>query len=495
MRLGYPCLNLKLREQGIFNSRSIAMKTIKQKGIEEAKARGMLNVLDLEPVLRWNEERDIRLFRLSSDLFPFASHPEVGYDLSFAQKELVSVGELAQELGHRLTFHPGQYTQLASPRAAVVDNAVLDLAYHPQVLDLMRMPDESIFMIHMGGVFGDKGETLGRFSKNYESLPENVKRRLVLENDDRHYSVEDLLPLCQKLDIPMVLDWHHNNCLPSSRPIEYYVKDIASLWERKGIRQKQHQSEPRPGKNPCTHSNYVQELPPCGDVDLMIEAKMKEKAVLHLYRKYPHLCSKEVWRRLDENDEWPCLDEDDEAEEEEEEEKTARPKRSAKRKAKAVIEEETESVEIEEETESIMSETADSVMIKQSKTERRKRSSAEVSELHGGEEKDAVIQMEEEVVLSKAPPSISSRKRKSKDPHTAHAEEPNVSYQQVEETRPKPSTTGKRKTRDTNELEDRPDNDIATSVTNASVRRSVRIATVGSKRPRETDFLSSFDEE
>mmetsp|Transcript_36091 Transcript_36091/g.60100 ORF Transcript_36091/g.60100 Transcript_36091/m.60100 type:complete len:297 (+) Transcript_36091:48-938(+) len=294
--------------------------------------------------------------------------------------------------------------------------------------------------------------------------------------------------------------------------------------------------EPRPGKNPCTHSNYVQELPPCGDVDLMIEAKMKEKAVLHLYRKYPHLCSKEVWRRLDENDEWPCLDEDDEAEEEEEEEKTARPKRSAKRKAKAVIEEETESVEIEEETESIMSETADSVMIKQSKTERRKRSSAEVSELpvrfkrpkpapnrkrkrsrdeaavkrpkpapnqkrkrssdeDGGEEKDAVIQMEEEVVLSKAPPSISSRKRKSKDPHTAHAEEPNVSYQQVEETRPKPSTTGKRKTRDTNELEDRPDNDIATSVTNASVRRSVRIATVGSKRPRETDFLSSFDEE
>jgi hypothetical protein len=157
-------------------------------------------------------------------------------------------------------------------------------------------------------MYGDKDGTLARFKENYVKLSDRVKKRLVLENDDMCWSVEDLLPTCQELGIPMVLDWHHNNVIPgsmregSSLPITIlilgtqnilkYVPAITALWHAKNITPKQHYSEPR---NPTAvirkdlrpHSKRVYNLPPCDPtMDLMIEAKDKEQAVFALRRKY-----------------------------------------------------------------------------------------------------------------------------------------------------------------------------------------------------------------
>ena len=256
--------------------------------------------------------------RLSSEMFPFASHEEYGYRLApFASEVLAEVGKVAAELGHRLTTHPGQvscrlllgvpwltfqFTQLGSPRKQVIDNALRDLEYHSELLSLLRMPPQqnrdAVMILHLGGVFGDKAATLDRFRENYAKLPQGIKDRLVLENDDVSWSVHDLLPLCEELNIPMVLDFHHHNIIFDAEKIREGTKDIVDLyprilatWKRKNITPKMHYSEPTPsaitGRQRRKHSPRVATLPPCPpDMDLMIEAKDKEQAVFELMRTF-----------------------------------------------------------------------------------------------------------------------------------------------------------------------------------------------------------------
>ena len=151
-------------------------------------------------------------------------------------------------------------------------------------------------IMHLGGVFGDKAATLDRFRENYVKLPQGVKNRLVLENDDVSWSVHELLPLCEELNIPLVLDFHHHNIIFDPDQIREGTKDIMDLfprilatWKRKNITPKMHYSEPCPnaitGRQRRKHSPRVATLPPCPpDMDLMIEAKDKEQAVFELMR-------------------------------------------------------------------------------------------------------------------------------------------------------------------------------------------------------------------
>lgn len=263
---------------------------------------GLANARDIVKMLLWNDKYGIKFLRLSSEMFPFASHQEYGYELSpFASEALGEAGRVAAKLGHRLTTHPGQFTQLASPRDVVFTSAVRDLEYHNELLSLLRLPEQmdrdAVMIIHMGGTFGDKEATLNRFRENYPKLSEGVKKRLVLENDDVSWTVHDLLPVCEELNIPLVLDFHHHNILfdPVVREgtldiIDLYDR-IRSTWTRKNIRQKMHYSEqtakavtPRERRK---HSARVKTLPPCPpDMDLMIEAKDKEQAVFELMRTF-----------------------------------------------------------------------------------------------------------------------------------------------------------------------------------------------------------------
>ena len=152
-------------------------------------------------------------------------------------------------------------------------------------------------ILHMGGVFGDKEATLDRFRQNHRLLSSDVKKRLVLENDDVSWSVHDLLPICQELNIPLVLDYHHHNIIFSDEvregtlDIMSLYEDIKRTWTRKGITQKMHYSEPTASaitdRQRRKHSARVMTLPPCAsDMDLMIEAKDKEQAVFELMRTF-----------------------------------------------------------------------------------------------------------------------------------------------------------------------------------------------------------------
>jgi UV DNA damage endonuclease len=236
-------------------------------------------------------------------MFPFASHKEYGYKLApFASEVLADAGRVIAELGHRVSVHPGQFTQFGSPRKEVIESSHRDLEYHSELLQLLKLPPQqdrdAVMILHMGGVFGDKAATLDRFRENYAKLSQDIKNRLVLENDDVSWSVHDLLPICEELNIPLVLDYHHHNIIFDSNELREGTQDIiglydriAATWSRKNITQKMHYSEPTaPAITPRQrrkHSDRVNTLPPCADtMDLMIEAKDKEQAVFELMRNF-----------------------------------------------------------------------------------------------------------------------------------------------------------------------------------------------------------------
>nr|OQO28261.1 hypothetical protein B0A51_04351 [Rachicladosporium sp. CCFEE 5018] len=332
-RLGYACLNTYLRASNppIFSSRTCRIQSILEhrhplqhpdepehatknrpdRTLPADEARGhkyvqeicLANVRDIEKMIRWNDKYHIRFLRLSSEMFPFASHPEYGYKLApFASEALASAGRVIAELGHRVTTHPGQFTQLGSPRPSVIENAIRDLDYHDEMFSLLSLPDQqnkdAVMILHMGGVFEGKAETVARFRENYARLSQSVKNRIVLENDDVCYTAHDLLPICEELNIPFVLDWHHHNilfdaeqCREGSQDMADIMPRILATWRRKGITPKMHYSEQTPaaitGRQRRKHNPRVWSLPPCpDDMDLMIEAKDKEQAVFELMRTF-----------------------------------------------------------------------------------------------------------------------------------------------------------------------------------------------------------------
>ena len=170
-----------------------------ERGQRYVEELGLANAKDIVKMLRWNDKYGIKFLRLSSEMFPFASHLEHGYKLApFASETPAEAGRVATELGHRLSTHPGQFTQLGSPRQEVIANSIRDLEYHDELLSLLRLPPQedrnAIVTFHMGGTFGDKAATLDRFRTNYKTLSPSIKVRLVLENDGVSWSVRDLLP-------------------------------------------------------------------------------------------------------------------------------------------------------------------------------------------------------------------------------------------------------------------------------------------------------------
>ena len=304
VQLGLCCMNttLKKKKVPVYASRRIIVRIIDRLGIEELKRRILLNLEDLLKMLQWNEDNGIRVFRLSSEMFQHKTNPKVpDYDFDFALEHLKKISDLAKKYGHRLTFHPGQFNNLGTPHSKTLRMTIADLDYHASVLDIMDMDQDSVMVIHGGGIYGDKEGAIERWCENYEDLPEKIKRRLVLENCEKCYSIEDCLRMSQMTNVPVVLDTHHFECYKLLHPLEKlkdpkeYIPEILKTWQRRGIKPKFHVSEQGSGKI-GHHSDYIDILPDYLleipekyniKIDIMIEAKMKELSIQKLYEKYP----------------------------------------------------------------------------------------------------------------------------------------------------------------------------------------------------------------
>ena len=232
----------------------------------------------------------IGAFRVNSRIFPLKTHPEVGYRLvdlpGHAEIEAVYrlAGETAARLDIRLSLHPDQFTLLSSPDEGVTARSVAELVYQAGVAE--RIGADAI-TLHGGGAYGDRRAALARLEANLERLPETVRSRLVVENDDRIYTPADLLPLCARTGLPFVYDVHHHRCHPDGQSIEAVTEQALATWLREPLF---HLSSPRDGwqgANPRPHHDYIDpgDLPACWagrQLTVEVEAKAKELALQRL---------------------------------------------------------------------------------------------------------------------------------------------------------------------------------------------------------------------
>ena len=325
MALGYACLCNQLQKSGTFTNRTCRKKTLHSKGLEYISGLAFQNCLDLRELVKWNRAMGINLFRVSSGLFPWMDEYDfrVLKDYKVIAATLKSVGKLANNYGQRLTFHPGPYNCLASPTPAVVAKTVRELDKHSEQFNMMGFEPSNYnkINIHVGGTYGDKKSTLERFCKNFDLLADHTKKRLVIENDDsaNEYSVRDLYEGIHKvIGIPITFDYYHHKFNTGGLTEEEALKLAATTWPT-GIKQCCHYSESRRKeqlfelRKACeqqniiiedidegsmfygmkreinkikaiAHSDYIyKEINTYGlDVDIVVEAKMKEQAILDL---------------------------------------------------------------------------------------------------------------------------------------------------------------------------------------------------------------------
>lgn len=302
IRLGYAGICLSLKDEGVTTNRGAIMRTIEKNGVAYVKSLIRKNIADLRRIILWNESVGIRFFRMSSDMFPHATDPRVRYSIDFIRTELAEIGALARALGHRLTFHPSQYCQLGSPNKGVLKQTIRDLAFHARVFRYMGLRPEhgSVMILHGGGAYGDKAATLRRWSDNFAKLDPDVRQYISLENDDYIYTVADILPVCEKLNIPVCVDFFHHKCNGDDIfDLSALMNRVINTWHLRGIRPKCHWSNQAPGARRGSHADCVADISReiyeyYIAVDIMIESKTKDLCVLETYKKY--------FVRIDSND-------------------------------------------------------------------------------------------------------------------------------------------------------------------------------------------------
>ncbi len=254
MRIGYACKTLGI-ENTIIKS---CMK--KNASAQKLTALTVQNLTALANIIEYNINNDIFLFRISSDIIPFGSSPVNMLDWSGQFKEaLDAIGSEIIQGGIRVSMHPGQYTVLNSPSADIVESAINDLAYHAAFLDSLGVGSKHKIVLHIGGAYGDKKASSKRFVSHYSYLPQNIKNRLVLENDDTCYTIGDVLHIGAKLSLPVVYDNLHNalNVYDRSKSDSYWIAQCKKTWSIHDGNQKIHYSQQHPQKKPGSHSDTI----------------------------------------------------------------------------------------------------------------------------------------------------------------------------------------------------------------------------------------------
>jgi UV DNA damage endonuclease len=271
----------------VTTNRTMIKRTFLEKGLDYVSDCVIQNVADLERIIDWNEQNGIKMYRMSSDMMPWATEYQFEQLKDWSEISIIlkRCGEKATQYGQRLSFHPGPFNVLVSPKEAVVQNTIKDLEVHGRLMDaleLSKTPYNKI-NIHCNGVYGDKQSAMDRFIDNFKLLSDSVKSRLTIENDDKAsmYSVKDLMYIHNAIKIPIVFDYHHHTFNTGNLSEQDALELAMSTWP-KGIRPATHYSESKMGSKPQAHSDYIERIPETygNIVDIMVEAKMKDKAIL-----------------------------------------------------------------------------------------------------------------------------------------------------------------------------------------------------------------------
>lgn len=260
----------------------------------------------LWPILDFCAGAGIRMYRISSDFVPYSTHPDLPQfhgQIDRFQRELEAVGAHARKLDIRLSLHPSQYVVLNAQDPGVAEKAREDLDVQARLLDALGQGPEAVVVLHVGGVYGNKEESLARFVTGFRQLSEPARRRLVVENDESCFTVEDCLRLHEQTGTPLIFDHQHHRLNPGRLGLEEAARRVLATWPA-GVPPKIHFSSPRldarevvrRGKtvteapllrqhadyvDPWTFADFLGTLADV-DFDVMLEAKAKDLALLRL---------------------------------------------------------------------------------------------------------------------------------------------------------------------------------------------------------------------
>lgn len=294
VRLGYVALSKALDD--VTTSSTITYTNYINKNYNTSKLLEITknNLDSLYEIIKYNVKNNFHFYRLTSKLVPLATHDKIDFDyITPLLDEYKKIGKLINDNNIRVDTHPDQYAVLNSMDSKIVKNTVEILEYHYKIMDAIGIKDK-IIILHVGSSACGKKASITRFINNFNKLSDHIKKCIAVENDDKVYNMKDVLELCHKINVPMVLDYHHFICNNEKEDINDYLKEIIDTWD--GKLPKMHFSSPKSKlkKEFRSHSDYINKE--CfikfinilkkqdKDIDIMLEAKAKDDAVSRLVR-------------------------------------------------------------------------------------------------------------------------------------------------------------------------------------------------------------------
>lgn len=289
-QVGYCCINTELHKRKITTNRSMIQRTFKEKGLKYASQLALQNSADLIKILAWNANNNVKVFRISSGIFPWGSEYSLTSlpDYFAIASNLAQAGKLAKDTNQRITAHPDHFVKLGSAKPNVVDNSIKDLELHSEVFDLMGLAASpyNALNIHVGMNFSS--DVINRWITAYHRLSPNCRARLVVENDDKASAFSALqlfTHLFSDINIPITFDYFHHEFHTDGLTTQHAAELAAGTWPD-GITPLFHYSESKnlnegAKGNPRAHADYVfNSIDDFGmTLDFDLEAKAKEKAL------------------------------------------------------------------------------------------------------------------------------------------------------------------------------------------------------------------------
>jgi UV DNA damage endonuclease len=283
MKIGYPCINrsIKCTPNRTFRLASYSEKKL----IETIKE----NLNCLKKTLEFNVKHNLLFFRIGSPLVPFASHPICKFNWQkYFKKQFEEIGKYIKKHKFRINMHPDQFVLINSNKKEIIKKSIKEIEYHCDILELLKLDQKDKIQIHIGGVYGDKQLSIKRFIDNYKKLPKRIKKRLVIENDHRSYSLKDCLFVSKKTNIPVVFDFFHHQCLNNGESIRKGIIQAMKTWKKKDGKLMTDYSTQKKNSLKGSHTEkidikefrkFLKEIKRL-DFDIMFEIKDKEKSAL-----------------------------------------------------------------------------------------------------------------------------------------------------------------------------------------------------------------------
>jgi UV DNA damage endonuclease len=284
MKIGYPCIN--------WNIDCTSGSTFRLKSYsEERLIKTVKNNLDcLLSMLKFNKDNNILFFRITSELIPFASHPVCTFNWrEYFNPRFKEIGDFIKLNNIRISMHPDQFILLNSKDYKVFENSVKELEYHDEVLNLMKLDTTAKIQLHVGGVYNDKEKSIERFVNRYEKLHEKIKRRLVIENDERSYNLSDCFCINKETGVPILFDVYHHDINNSGETLLDAFEIFSNTWKKEtdGLPMVDYSNENEEKGKPrhadridVEHFKQFLEVTKPFDFDIMLEIKDKEKSAL-----------------------------------------------------------------------------------------------------------------------------------------------------------------------------------------------------------------------